>query len=47
MGIVILDGAGGVNKANVDIDGHLGVNPRPPAFGALGYYRQAAVSGTM
>ena len=47
MGIKILDAAGGVNGANVDIDGHLGVNPRPPAFGALGYYRQAAVSGSI
>lgn len=47
MGIKILDAAGGVNGANVDIDGHLGVNPRPPAFGALGYYRQAVVSGTL
>ena len=46
-GIIILDGAGGVNKANVDVDGHLGVNPRPPAFGALGYYRQVAVSGNI
>ena len=47
MGVIILDGAGGVNKANVDIDGHLNINPRPPAFGALGYYRQAAVSGSI
>jgi len=47
MGVIILDGAGGVNKANVDIDRHLNINPRPPAFGALGYYRQAAVSGSI
>ena len=47
MGLIILDGAGGVNKANVDADGHLNVNVRPPAFGALGYYRQAVVSGTL
>ncbi|MGA7122296.1 MAG: hypothetical protein WBY94_19495 [Polyangiaceae bacterium] len=47
MGIIIIDGAGGVNKANVDADGHLNVNVRPPAFQALGYYQQVAVSGNI
>jgi hypothetical protein len=46
-GIIIIDGAGGVNKAGVDTDGNLRINPRPPAFGSLGYYRQAALSGTI
>jgi hypothetical protein len=45
--MIIIDGAGGVNKANVDADGHLNVNVRPPAFQALGYYQQVAISGAI
>lgn len=46
MALIIQGGTSGVN-ANVDTDAHLMVNVRPPAFGALGYYQLAAVSGTI
>lgn len=43
---IILQGNGGTN-ADVDTDRRLFVNVRPPAFGALGYYQIAQVTGTI
>jgi hypothetical protein len=42
---VIVVGATSGNGLEVDVDHHALVNVRAPAFGALGYYRMAAVSG--
>ncbi len=46
MGLVLVGVSSG-NGAEVDADNHLYVNPRPPAFGSLGYYRQVVVSGNI
>jgi len=47
MGLIIIGGDGNAYYANVDSDHHFQTNPRPPAYGTLGYYRSANVSGAI
>ena len=45
--MAIIQGVTSGNGLEVDTDNHALMNPRAPAFGALGYYREAVVSGAI
>lgn len=45
--MAIIQGVSSGNGLEIDSDKHVLSNARPPAFGALGYYRQAMVTGAV